>query len=59
MNNRVSSGGSCLLNFEITSSEYLQKLFPNVNTLQKRTRILEDLCIGPTGEAIWESYLIF
>ncbi len=47
LNERVSSGGTCLVNFESAPPECLEKIFPQVNVLKQRATILRDLCLGP------------
>ena len=44
---KIATGTSCLLNFESSSDNCLQKLYPNTDILKERAKILRDLCLGP------------
>jgi len=45
--NRLSKGPECLINYETSSDECLELLYPNTDILKKRAKMLEELCLGP------------
>jgi len=50
LNNRVSTGSSCLVEFETASDECLELLYPDPNFIREYSKILQKLCLGPFSE---------